>query len=210
MKELLSLIKARRSIRKFTNRTVPLDLILKAIEVARWAPSAHNAQPWRFIIITNSEIKEKLAKAMAKEWERDLAKNGVPKWKIKELMSESLVRFTRAPILILVCMTMEDMHKYPDEKRQKAEYIMAVQSVAAAIQNLLLAITALGLGACWYCAPLFCPDVVRGVLNIPEDIEPQALLAVGYPAEKPRPPPRKPLREIVYLEKWGNELDITD
>jgi len=103
-------------------------------------------------------------------------------------------------------MTMEDMDSYPDERRQRAERTMAIQSVAASVQNFLLAASALGLGACWYCAPLFCPDVVREILGIPEGVEPQALIAVGYPNEEPEPPPRKPLEEVVYLERWGRAL----
>ena len=203
---LLSLIKARRSIRKLKEKPVPLRLVLEALDAATWAPSAHNAQPWRFIVITDAAVKRGLATAMAEVWKKDLLRDGVPKAEAEKLVAESIERFARAPVLVLACMTMEGMHTYPDERRQRAEYLMAVQSVAASIQNFLLAVSALGLGGCWYCAPLFCQEAVRRVLGIPPDVEPQALLAVGFPDERPTPPPRKPLEEVVYLERWGQRV----
>jgi coenzyme F420-0:L-glutamate ligase/coenzyme F420-1:gamma-L-glutamate ligase len=91
---------------------------------------------------------------------------------------------------------MADMDRYPD-KRQRAEHLMAVQSTAMAVQNLLLAATADGLGACWMCAPLFCPDVVRAALALPDDWEPQALVTLGGPADTGKPATRWPLAERV-------------
>jgi nitroreductase len=91
---------------------------------------------------------------------------------------------------------MADMDRYGDEQRNLNEYIMAAQSTAMAGQNLLLAAHEAGLGACWMCAPLFCPDVVRDVLNLPEDWQPQALIPLGYPAET-REKTRHPLEASV-------------
>ncbi len=78
---------------------------------------------------------------------------------------------------------MVDMDVYSDERRNLNEYLMAVQSTAMAGQNILLAAHDAGLGGCWMCAPLFCPEVVRDALDLPEDWQPQALLTIGYPAE---------------------------
>jgi coenzyme F420-0:L-glutamate ligase / coenzyme F420-1:gamma-L-glutamate ligase len=91
---------------------------------------------------------------------------------------------------------MQDMDTYPDEKRSFNEKVMAIQSTAMAGQTLLLAAHAAGLGACWMCAPLFCPDVVRGVLALPDHWEPQGLITLGYPAET-RQRERKPVEEII-------------
>ena len=97
---------------------------------------------------------------------------------------------------------MREMDDYPDEQRKKAEDIMGVQSVAAAIQNMLLVAHDEGIGACWFCAPLFCPNVIRRVLKIPQHVDPQALITLGYPTANPDPPPRKSLEEIVDQDYW--------
>ena len=194
-------LKTRRTIRKFLDRPVPKETIAKIIETATWAPSAHNAQPWRFLVI-NDEKSRELAEAMAMEWEKDLVQNGMLPEERETLIRESIRKFTQPPVIIIAFLTMDEMHKYPDKKRREAEYIMAVQSVAAAIQNLLLAAYFEGLGACWYCAPLFCPETVKKVLGVPKNFEPQALITVGYPSEKPEPPPRKPLEAIMRVNRW--------
>ncbi|MEM2896240.1 MAG: nitroreductase family protein [Candidatus Bathyarchaeia archaeon] len=199
------ILKERRSIRKYLPKDVPKEIILKLLEASRWAPSAHNAQPWRFIIIDKAEVKRKLAEEMANSWIKDLRRDKVPTETQKDLVKASIEQFTKAPLLIVSCLTMEDMDEYPDRKRQEAESLMAVQSLAAAIENMLLAAWMEGLGACWFCAPLFCQEVVKKVLKIPKSVEVQALITLGYPDEKPNPPPRKPLDELIHFNYWGNK-----
>jgi nitroreductase len=80
---------------------------------------------------------------------------------------------------------------------------MSVQSVAAYIQTLLLSTHYYGLGACWVCAPLFCPNVVKKVLGLPRNVEPQAMITIGYADEKPAPLPRKELDEIRFFQFWA-------
>jgi len=200
--DIIGLLKDRRSIREYIPKEVPESVLNSILEVAMWAPSAHNAQPWRFIVIRDLALKLKLAEAMARRWKRDLAKNGVSERDRENLTRASVERFSSAPIVMVSCLTMVEMHHYPDKKRQRIESIMAVQSVAAAIENMLLAAHAMGLGTCWLCAPLFCPETVRKLLTLPSDFEPQALITLGYPAERPLPPPRKSLKEIVHLNGW--------
>lgn len=196
-------IRDRRSVRKYFSKEVPESVLQKVLDAARWAPSAHNAQPWRFILIRDLNVKRRLAEAMAGEWSKNMLKDGFPPRERERLVKASVKQFTSAPIIFVVCLTMEDMHKYHDEKRRAAEYVMAVQSVAAAIQNMLLAAHAEGLGACWFCAPLFCPKVVRETLEIPDSFHPQALITMGYPAESPKTPGRKSLESIVYQTYGG-------
>ena len=199
----IGILKNRRSIREYTSREVSERILETILEAATWAPSAHNAQPWRFIVVKDSALKLKLAKTMANRWKKDLAKNGVSEKDLENLVKASVERFTKAPIVIVPCLTMAEMHHYPDKRRQKIEFLMGVQSVAAAIENMLLAVHAMGLGACWFCAPLFCPETVRKVLKIPPNFEPQALITLGYPASRQEPPPRKLLKEIVHLNGWS-------
>jgi F420 biosynthesis protein FbiB-like protein len=110
--------------------------------------------------------------------------------------TRSYSRITKAPALVLVCLTMADMDHYPDQRRALMEHLMASQSVAMAVQNLFLTAAAEGLGACWMCAPLFCPDVVSATLDLPTDWEPQALITMGYPAEQ-KQSTRQPLESRV-------------
>ena len=200
--KILDVIKSRRSVREYLSRQVSDKVLFRILEATRWAPSAHNAQPWRFVMIQNAALKRKLAEAMARRWDKDMSKDNVPPEKRDELVKTSIERFTRASIVIIACLTMEDMNKYSDKKRHKIEYIMAVQSLAAAIENMLLTAHAEGLSSCWFCAPLFCQDTVRKILNIPSYVEPQALITIGYSINKPNPPPRKPLEKIVHQDYW--------
>ena len=187
----------RRTVRFYTAEDVPDDLVRMLLEAAASAPSAHNAQPARYVVIRSPRAKRGLAERMGRRWRRDLERSGTPEAAIKVELRFSMRRFSEAPVLILVGYTMAEMDVYPNRARRGAEQIMAVQSAAAAIQNLLLAASANGLGACWCCAPLFCPGVVRQALDLPRDFAPQALLTIGYPAHTPPVPPHKALDEIA-------------
>ena len=195
-------IMGRRSVRRYHTEAVSSDVLRRTLEAARWAPSAHNAQPWRFVVLRENHIKWRLAEAMAKAWDRDLQDDGVSSGVRESLVMASLERFTSAPTVIIACLAMEDIDCYPDDRRRGVERTMAIQSVAAAIQNILLVAHMEDLGACWFCAPLFCPDAVREALGIPVEVEPQTLITMGRPAERPEPPQRKALEGIVYYERW--------
>lgn len=192
------LIRGRRSIRRYEDRDVPAHLIWRVLTAAHWAPSAHNRQPWRFAVVPRGPRRERLAKELASRWVADLLRDGVPPEEAHARGARSIERLCRAPVLIVVALSMRDMDTYPDPRRQAAEHTMAVQSVAMAGQNLLLAAHHYGLGACWLCAPLFAPDVVRRVLELPQDWEPQGFVTIGYPAET-RHKARAPLEERVIF-----------
>ncbi len=203
--EMLQFIKSRRSSKLLKRGKVELDKVLRAVETATYAANAHNAQPWRFIIVVDENIKRQLVDEMAREWENDLLQDGFSLEKIKMIISSASERTLRASALVIACLTMEGMHTYRDDRRNRYEYIMAVQSVAAALQNLLLALHAQGLGSCWRCSALFAPNAVRRVLGIPPDVEPQALVEIGLPGGV-RPARRKPLKEVCFINRWGNEI----
>ena len=186
------------------DRQIPHRKIEQIVKVAASAPSAHNAQPWRFIIIDDDEVKRSLAIAMGKKFREDLEKDGIPKEQREKMVANSVIRFSEAPVLIIPCLTMKEMELYRDE-RQESEYLMGVQSVSAAITTLLLYAYAEGLGTCWYCAPLFCKETVREILDIPRDVEPQALITMGYLGEESSKPSRRPLDEIIHLNRWGRK-----
>ncbi len=196
MSDFATLAKSRRSIRRYTDQPVERAVIEQILEIARWSPSAHNRQPFRFAVITTDEKKEHLARAMGKRLRDDLTADNAPSELIEKDVARSYARITGAAVLICLCMTLRDMDTYPDEKRSFNEQVMAIQSTAMAGQNLLLAAHELGVGACWMCAPLFCPEVVQTTLDLPTDWQPQALITLGYPAEE-RQRDRKPTEELT-------------
>jgi F420 biosynthesis protein FbiB-like protein len=201
---LNDVIKKRRSVRKYQPQKISEEAVLEVLVAAGWAPSAHNSQPWRFIILENPSVKRELAEAMADVWVADAEKDGA---KVDAKMrQERLDRFANAPALILACTTLDGLRKFPDQKRQMLERDLAQQSLGAAMQNILLTAHALGLGACWFCAPGFCKDTVRKVLGIPEAVEPEAFIIMGYSAEKSSVPPKKPLEEYCFRDMWGLKL----
>ena len=193
---LAQVITARRSIRRYTDRPIAPEVLTELLEAARWAPSAHNRQPWRFCVVVRPDAKLRLSAAMAAQWRADLAADGADPAEIARRTAISQARMTGAGALVVANLTMADMDRYPDPVRAHAEWTMAAQSVALACQNLLLAAEAHGLGACWMCAPLFVPELVRSVLDLPGDWEPQALITLGYPAET-KTKPRAPLESRV-------------
>lgn len=194
---LYRIIKDRRSIRRFDGSAIPPETLQRVLEAATMAPSAHNRQPWRFVILTALEDKRSLANVLGEELREDRLADGDDPGQIERDVTQSIERITDAPVVVIACLSMEAMDVYPDERRKTAEYIMAVQGVSMAAQNLLLAAHAEGLGACWLCAPLFTKDEVRDELNLPEGWDPQGLIILGYPADAGKERPRRPIEEVT-------------
>lgn len=190
------LMRGRRSIRRYQARSIPQPLLEAILEAAIWAPSAHNRQPWRFCVVTSDAVKAEMSGRMGERWRRDLTADGADPAFVEQRVSISHARITGASALVVASVSMADMDVYPDPSRAEAEWLMAVQSTALACQNLLLAAHHYGLGACWMCAPLFVPDLVREVLDLPADWQPQALITLGYPAET-KEKEREPLAHRV-------------
>jgi coenzyme F420-0:L-glutamate ligase / coenzyme F420-1:gamma-L-glutamate ligase len=191
------LMRSRRSIRRYRGDAVGRDVLDRLFLSAASAPSAHNRQPWRYLVIEGAPAKAALAGAMGERLAADRSRDGDLSDAIARDVSRSHARITGAPVVILVCLTLEEADVYPDETRSRAEFLMAVQSTAMATQNLLLAAHAEGLAACWMCAPLFCPDVVRASLDVPPAWQPQGLITLGVPADGGRDRPRKALAALV-------------
>src|SRR4030042_2180811 len=114
MSDVIENIKQRRSIRKYSPTQVPREVLTESLEAAQWAPSAHNAQPCRFIILTQKNSKKNLAMAMAKARIKDLIRDNVPRELIPRITDASIQRFTNAPMLVIACITMAEMTKSPD------------------------------------------------------------------------------------------------
>jgi F420 biosynthesis protein FbiB-like protein len=197
---LYAVVRERRSIRQYRPEVPAREVLERLFEAAAMAPSAHNSQPWRFHVTGNENAKVRLATAMGNRLAQDRRADGDDAEAVKRDVERSYARIVGAPVLVLVCLTIEGMDVYRDEARARAEFLMAAQSTAMATQNLLLAAHAEGLACCWLCAPLFCPDAVRAALPIPADWHPQALLTLGVPAGSGRLKPRKPLEQFVTYD----------
>lgn len=194
---LFAVMRTRRSIRRYTDQPVGGEAVVRLLEAAIWAPSAHNRQPWRFVAIQTEAVKLALAEAMGARLRADRLADGDPPEAVEADAARSRARMAASPVVVAVCLSMADMGSYPDTRRKKAEYLMAAQSVAMAVQNFLLAAHAAGLGACWMCAPLFCPEAVSAALGLPADWEPQALITLGYPANVGKPASRKSMEAVT-------------
>jgi F420 biosynthesis protein FbiB-like protein len=197
--DLQDFLRTRRSIRRFKSDPVPDSIIQNILTTATCAPSAHHRQPWRFVVLTDLSVKLQLADAMAQDFERDLTRDGLPPEKIQAQIKRSKERITSAPVAILLCLDMNEMDSYPDENRSKAEYMMAVQSVAAAGLQLLLAAHAEGLGGVWACWPLFAQETIQKTLNLSESWETQGMFFVGYAKDIPEARERKRIESITLF-----------
>ena len=197
LEALQPFLRSRRSVRRFRPDPIDPALVRGLLEAARWAPSPHNRQPWRFVVLHKADSRQRLAKAMGERLRLERLADGTDPQAVEADVSRSYARITGAPLAVLLCMSLEQMDRYPDARRSRAERRMAVQGVAMAGQNLLLAAHAAGLGGCWICAPLFAPEVVRQVLKLPEDWDPQGLVVLGWPAESPPERERMPLEQVT-------------
>lgn len=193
----LEIVKGRRSVRKYQDRPVPREQLEQVLEAARWAPSPHGRQPWRFVVLTRAEPKQRLADSMGGEWRRQLAMDGQDAATIELRRAKSHERILRAPAIVIPCLYLAELDQYPDPDRAAAEATMAIQSLGCAVQNMLLMAYSLGLDGGWMCAPLFCPEVVVGALDLDQALIPHALITLGYAAADPVRRPRKPLGELV-------------
>ena len=195
---VLDTIHGRRSVRRYLSKKVPDEIVEQVLEAARWAPSPHGRQPWRFAVLGREETRERLADAMGEEWRVNLEMDGQSAEIVERRLEGSRRRLLDAPVLVLLCLYLEDLDEYPDAERQRGETTMAVQSLGAAAQNALLAAYNHGLDAGWMCAPLFCPDKVVEALGLDLKLVPHALLTLGYAeGDPPKRRARRSLDELV-------------
>ena len=206
----MKVIQDRRSIREYTEEPVSEEDLQMILEAARQAPSGENAQPWRFVIVKDAEARARLGAIAAggsgrrftaefvtkKMHDRfaGLQDEAKKKAAFEKLTSGNVSAFlAKAPVSIVVC-GKKDVWDLPFD-------------TSAAIENILLMATGLGLGACWVIAP--CIDVrdeerLKGFLNVPEGFKVVSIIGVGHPTRPHRPRPRIALNELVFAEKWGD------
>ena len=194
-----AVLAGRRSIRTYEDRAVPAELLERVLAGAAQAPSPHHSMPWRLAVLTGPEAKSALADAMGAKWRADLLGDGLGAEEIEVELEKSQRRLTASPVVVVGSVYHELLDEYPDEARQQAETLMAAHSLGAALQNVMLVAHANGLASCWMCAPVFCSDVVRDALGLPDHLTPHAIVTIGYPARPPRARERPSVDQIVVL-----------
>ncbi|MGE5606967.1 MAG: nitroreductase family protein [Bacteroidota bacterium] len=192
--QTLETIKRRHSVRLFTNEPIPDDHLLTILNAANMAPSAHNQQSWRFIIIKGEKKKEliELINSKASEFPKSSSV-------LLRMASRSIAG---APVVIAVANTgdlIEHGTKLFQISRDRAfDFFrtMEIQSSAAAVQNLLLAATSLGLATVWLGILFLIKDEVLELLGEPNG-EFMAVIPIGYPAKESKGPEKRPLELII-------------
>jgi nitroreductase len=181
--EFIEAVKKRRSIHFFTNEKVVDEDLEYVLEASRWAPSAGNAQPWRFIVIRNPDNIHKV-------WESTTG--------ICDITPQNFIK--KAPVIIVVC---TDTTAYKGKQSNIKSDLYCIQDSALATMNLLLAACDRGLGACW--VGMFREERLRDALKIPTEIKPVAIIPIGHTKSQEKPRPRKPLEELVHYETFGGK-----
>ena len=209
--DLAALVRSRRSVRRYADREVPDEVIQKALDLAVWAPNGGNRQSWAFFVIKNRHVIEKMADAVKAKSKLMAA------WPEAQRFGESVRRWTRAsdffraaPVCIAVMMghyeSVADLIMTargdgdPDAKEMLESRRLGasrLQSAAAAITTLLLALHQQGLGSCWMAGPQQAKREIEQILEVPPELDFVALLPAGYPAESPAPGPRRAMEEVV-------------
>lgn len=190
-------IRRRRTVRTFQSKPVPAPVVEELLELAIQAPSAHNSQPWRFIVLQEPKTRRDFAVAMADVLRDQRRRDGDAQEDIEADAARSVERIAGAPVAVLLCMDESELEPYPDAARNRAERNLGIQSTALAAGHLLLAAEEADLGAFWLCAPMFAQDVVRAVLDLPDHWAPQAVIMLGYPEGESPPRSRKDMKEVV-------------
>lgn len=175
-------IEIRRSIRKYADQPVENEKITEVLESGRLAPSGNNTQPWRYIVVKSEEMRQKVMEASHNQ-----------KWMLT------------APVFIVCvadirCRIKEGVAVYLDDNSPEDEVKRIIRDTSISIGYMLLQANNLGLGACWVAE--FTQEEIRPILNIPSDKYVVGVITIGYPAETPKPRPRKNLEDIVHYESW--------
>ncbi len=176
--DTLECIETRRSIRKYLDLPVEFEKLGNVLNAGRLAPSAGNLQDWKFVLVTEHDLRRQLANASSQQY-----------W------------MEQAPVHIVVC---SQPSKTERSYGLRGQELYSVQNAAAASQNMLLAAHDQGLGACWVGA--FDEAMVRSALQMSEGARPLAIITLGYADEDPQPPTKFSVDNVTYIERWGNRI----
>tara|TARA_Y100000310_G_scaffold344866_1_gene460111 strand:- start:3709 stop:4377 length:669 start_codon:yes stop_codon:yes gene_type:complete len=177
--DLVDAVRSRRSIRKYQDRQVPWDEIVKILHSAKYAPFAGNIMNSKFIVIKDEDKRNAIADACADQH-----------W------------MALAPVHIVVVGEPEKAERYYGARGAR---LYTIQGGAAAIQNMLLTAHAIGLGACWVGS--FDEELIREVCGLPEHVFVEAVVTIGYADEKPDMPPKYRIEHMMFFNKWWGRIE---
>jgi nitroreductase len=176
--DALECIESRRSVRKFRDAPVEFEKVGNVLNAGRFAPSAGNLQDWKFILVTEPDLRKQIAEACERQFWMEIA-----------------------PVHIVICNQPAKTERMYGKRGQE---VYSIANCAAVAQNMLLAAHAQGLGACWVGA--FEEHMIRRALQMPDSARPLAVIPLGYPEEEPRTPSKYALQEVTYIERWGTRI----
>ena len=175
---------------------VPPELIERILEAATHAPSAENSQPWAFVVVRDASVRRAIGELTATSWReagRDRSRRLLPDQMFADVDAWATGGLAQAPVHIVVC----------GDTTLAPEFLLP-SSVFPAVQNLLLAAQAEGLGSLLSTLPIHAGDAFRQLLGLPAHVVALALVPVGYPAKPLGPARRQPLAEKVHYDRWGS------
>jgi nitroreductase len=202
---LAAAMSTQRAIRRLKPDPVDDALVLKLIELALKAPTGSNAQNWEFVVVKDRAVKERLARLNNQAWRlyggigRRLARNDPRMLRIIDAVAWQAEHFADIPVIVVACLRGARMHFVP---------IAATSyygSIYPSVQNLLLAARAAGLGAALITLPLWSSFLARRALGLPWTVQPCAVVPLGWPRGRYGPTTRRPVGEVVHLDRYGNQ-----
>jgi len=209
-----------RALRRFKPDPVPDAVLTKVLDAAIRAPSGSNEQSWQFIVIKDAaqrkkigDIYRKAGKILLALYENRVRPEHMSEKTFNKLTASAFYLIDHmgdAPVLILACIQQVapagPPPKLPPEAAEAMKHMvrMAGSSIYPAVQNIILACRAFGLGTCLTTIHAFYEDEVRAVLDLPHSVHTYALMPVGYPSDKFGPITRRPVSEVVHLDRFGN------
>lgn len=208
---IFEIIHSTRAMRRLKPDPIPEATLKKIVDAGIRAPSGGNVQEWAFLLIRDPELKRFLRDYYWNTWQTLRAQSSlssteeIPPAQIRmyNAVSDLAANLDQAPVILLACAQQEYLPVSSLNKR--AGKLAVYGSIFPAVQNILLACRALGIGATLTTIHSFFEDTLKQRLGIPESMEVAAMIPMGYPQGKFGPVSRRPVEEVIHWDRWGNQ-----
>jgi len=211
--DLFDAMRTMRTIRRFEMRPIPDEVLTEIVTAATWAPSGSNSQPWGFVIVRDPALKRSLRDWYLDRFERMQevyrAQSGHTRPASPRILRRArhlAEHLDEAPVLVFPCV---DKHRYPaifDDRGETRDPTTLYASILPAVQNLLLAARAHGIGGCLTTMLRFADADVRRLLALPDHVMTTVMIPLGYGRDSFGPLTRRPATEVMYLDRWGDQF----